>query len=94
MQILQKLLTLIRRICLIEILQRQNFLTIFTDANPAGNVTSRQEYVRFLVMLISVGCAVSIKRVWLGYYFGRRICGTYVKQLPNMHFFFLLLTQV
>jgi hypothetical protein len=26
--------------------------------------------------LIVVGVTVSVKRVWLGYYFGRRICGT------------------
>jgi hypothetical protein len=66
---------------------RQSFFTIFTNANPAGDVTSREEYLRFLVMLIVVGCFVSVKRVCLGYYFGRRICGT----LPKLFFKFSLL---
>ena len=63
---------------------RQSLLTIFTKANPAGDVTSRDEYLRFLVMLIFLGCSVSVKRVCLGYYFGRRICGTLEKQFCEL----------
>jgi hypothetical protein len=54
---------------------RQDWLSIFTADNPAGNVTTRDVYFRTLITLIVVGVAVSVKRVWLGYYFGRRICG-------------------
>jgi hypothetical protein len=54
---------------------RQNVLKVFTGANYAGNVTGRDEYLRFLIMLIFVGISVSVKRVTFGYYFGRRICG-------------------
>lgn len=56
---------------------RQDWFSIFTAKNPAGNVTTRETYFRTLMTLIVVGVTVSIKRVWLGYYFGRRICGTF-----------------
>ena len=68
---------------------------MFTNANPAGDVTSREEYLRFLVMLIFVGGAVSVKRVCLGYYFGRRICGTYRQSVPRIHISLVFfLTQI
>ena len=41
-------------------------------------------------MLIAIGCAVSVKRVCLGYYFGQRICGTYdtdVLERSRLNFF-------
>jgi hypothetical protein len=65
---------------LLLFLNRQNLMTIFTEANPAGNITGRNGYFRFLMMILVAGISVSVKRVWLGYYFGRRICGRF----PNI----------
>ncbi len=77
-----------------SLLDRQSFFSIFTEANPAGDVTSREEYLRFLVMLIFVGVAVSVKRVCLGYYFGQRICARYSDDLHELLEKLLLLSEI
>lgn len=79
---------------LLSLLDRQNVLSIFTQANPAGDVTSREEYKRFLVMLIFVGAAVSVKRVCLGYYFGQRISARYSDDLHELLEKLLLLSEI
>lgn len=77
-----------------SLFDRQNFFSIFTESNPAGDVTSREEYTRFLVMLIFVGITVSIKRVCLGYYFGQRICARYSDDLHELLEKLLLLSEI
>jgi hypothetical protein len=58
-----------------HVFTRQELLDIFSEKNPAGNITTRDLYCRSIAVCIAVGVLVSFKRVWLGYHLGCRICG-------------------
>jgi hypothetical protein len=61
---------------LIEFLRadyRQDWLGIFNDSNPSGNITTSALYGHTILVGVIVSVLVGLKRVWMGYHIGRRI---------------------
>lgn len=50
----------------------QEQMDLFNSNNPAGGVTEDETYFRFLLSCIFVGAVVSLKRLFLAIYLGRR----------------------
>lgn len=50
----------------------QLYLDVFTEINPVSGVTDSEIYLRILLSLMFVGVVVSLKRLMLAIYLGRR----------------------
>lgn len=72
----------------------QNYLTIFTQANPSGGIPAEPLYRRVLIMAVIVGFVVSIKRVWIGVLLGKKIYRNYSEDLAKLMKKLLLLGKV
>lgn len=71
-----------------------NYLSIFTQANPSGDIPGESWYRRLLIMGIVVGLAISIKRVWVGLMLGKKIYRNYSEDLAKLMKKLLLLGRV
>jgi hypothetical protein len=71
-----------------------NYLSIFTQANPSGGIPGESWYRRLLIMGIGVGMAISVKRVWVGFMLGRKIYRNYSEDLAKLMKKLLLLGRV
>ncbi|GAX27063.1 hypothetical protein FisN_9Lh385 [Fistulifera solaris] len=71
-----------------------NYLSIFTQANPSGGIPGEDWYRRLLIMGIGVGLAISVKRVWVGFMLGRKIYRNYSEDLAKLMKKLLLLGRV
>ena len=50
----------------------QDYIGLFNESNPSGNVTSDGLYIQLLQVAIGVGVAVSVKRLAIGMFLGRQ----------------------
>ena len=67
---------------------------MFTNENPAGDVTDRVLYRRVLISLIIYGISTSFKRVWVGQHLGRRIFVRYNPSLIKLMKRMMLVSEV
>jgi Mechanosensitive ion channel len=62
----------------------QDFFAVFNEVNPGGKVTSNEWNSRVLAIAVSVGVIVSIKRLWLGLFLGKKTFVHYAEELTNV----------
>ncbi|KAL7463562.1 hypothetical protein ACHAXS_003923, partial [Conticribra weissflogii] len=62
----------------------QKKLDIFNEGNPAGDVTTDELYLRLLLSLMFVGIAVSLKRLWIALYLGKRTVNHFGVELEKL----------
>jgi hypothetical protein len=67
---------------------------MFNATNPSGGVTQAALYQRVLLLAISVGICVSIKRFWVGLFLGRQTFHRYATDLATLMQKVLLIGQV
>lgn len=72
----------------------QDVLTIFNGENPSGGIPSSDWNRRILLVAICVGAAVSLKRLWLGLYLGRKTYTNYAEDLAKVMKKVVLLCEV
>jgi len=53
----------------------QDFIDLFNEQNPGGNVLNTSTYTTILVLMVTIGVITSIKRVAVGLYLGRQTFG-------------------
>jgi hypothetical protein len=65
-----------------ERLYWQNVVDLFNEQNPAGSLTSSEDYRTILIVANVVAVLVTFKRFWLGIFLGRQTFGKiYVVEL-------------
>jgi len=72
----------------------QNKLDIFNESNPAGDITTDEFYLRLLLSLIFVGVAVSLKRLWIALYLGKRTVNHFGVELEKLMAKMILIGEV
>ena len=72
----------------------QDFWGLFNESNPAGDVLISQPYFRVLSIAVSVGAVVSVKRLVVGLYLGRKTFSNYAEQLAKVMNKMLLISEV
>lgn len=72
----------------------QDVWGLFNENNPAGDITSSLAYSRILVIAVSVGCVVSVKRLAIGLYLGRQTFSNFSTQLGQVMNKMLLVSEV
>lgn len=50
----------------------QDYIDLFNENNPSGEVVSSVWHHRVVAISLSLGCIVSVKRFWLGLHLGRQ----------------------
>ena len=72
----------------------QNLLDLFNAGNPAGSVTYSDLYMRILLCMIFVGATVSLKRLFLAIYLGRRTVKHFGSELEMLMAKMILIGEV
>lgn len=72
----------------------QDYIGLFNFENPAGNVVNSTLNIRILVISLVLGIIVSLKRLFLGLYLGKRTFTAYADQLANIMKKILLISEV
>lgn len=72
----------------------QDSLDIFNETNPSGNFVNDKGYYRVLLIVICVGPIVTLKRLYLGLFLGRKSFATYAEDLARVMRKVLLVTQI
>ena len=54
---------------------------MFNEENPSGGVTHNDLYTRVLIIGLVVGLIVSVKRTWIGFFFGRKTYVNYAEEV-------------
>jgi hypothetical protein len=72
----------------------QDALTIFNEENPSGEIPASDWNRRILLVAICVGAVVSLKRLWLGLYLGRKTYTNYAEDLAKVMKKVVLLCEV
>ncbi|KAL3792577.1 hypothetical protein HJC23_005547 [Cyclotella cryptica] len=72
----------------------QNYLDIFNSINPVNGVTDNAIYLRFLLMSVFVGAVVSLKRLALAIYLGRRTVKHFGQELEKLMAKMILIGEV
>jgi Mechanosensitive ion channel len=72
----------------------QGVMDVFNAVNPGGSVTSNVWNRRILAIAVSMGIAVSLKRLWLGLFLGKKTFSHYAEELTNVVKKALLLCEV
>ena len=62
--------------------------------NPAGNVVNSSWNIRILAIALVLGLIVSLKRLLLGFYLGKRTFNAYADQLANIMQNILMISEV
>jgi hypothetical protein len=62
----------------------QDAIALFNAENPGGDVTSSERFYKVLVISVTVGAVVSLKRLFVGLYLGRKtFCEYWLDILPR-----------
>ena len=72
----------------------QDYIELFNDCNPAGNVTTDKRYRSVLIFMISLGILVAIKRFAIGLFFGKKSYVRYAEKLSQILKELLLVSKV
>ena len=72
----------------------QDYVAVFNETNPGGNVTSDPWNSRVLTIAVCVGVTVAMKRLWLGLFLGKKTYVNYAEELTNVVRKALLLCEV
>ena len=83
--------------CLVFVFFRlfwQEQLDVFNSNNPAGYVTEDETYFKFLLACIFVGAVVSLKRLFLAIYLGRREVTHFSSELEMLMAKMILIGEV
>eukprot|EP00977_Amphora_coffeiformis_P020775 scaffold8471_cov184-Amphora_coffeaeformis.AAC.20 len=71
----------------------QDVLDVFNEANPSGEFVNNDLYYRVLLIAICVGPIVTLKRLYMGLFLGRKSFATYAEDLARVMRKVLLVTQ-
>lgn len=69
-------------------------LDLFNEANPVVGITDNVFYMRILITMIFVGVAVSLKRLFLAIYLGRRSVAHFGSELEKLMAKMILIGEV
>ena len=72
----------------------QEYIGLFTAENPSGNVLNSEWNAKILTIALILGMAVSLKRLLLGLYLGKRTFNAYADQLASIMQRILLISEV
>ena len=72
----------------------QDYLDVFNASNPSGSYIPSQFNLRLQLCALGVSVVVSIKRLLIGFYQGRKIFVTYAEDLTNVMSKILLISEV
>ena len=72
----------------------QNKLDLFNEANPVVGVTDSNIYMRILISFIFFGITVSLKRLFLAIYLGRRTVAHFGSELEKLMAKMILIGEV
>ena len=75
-------------------LYEQPYVDLFNDNNPSGSFTSAPEYRTLLIVALVVSVVVSVKRFWVGFWFGKKTYHRYAQDLTTVMKKSLLIGQV
>ena len=72
----------------------QDAIGLFTRENPSGNVVNSDWNLKILAIALALGIAVSLKRLLLGLYLGKRTFNAYADQLASIMQNILMISEV
>ena len=71
----------------------QDVIDVFNETNPSGKFVNNELYDRVLLIVLCVGPIVTIKRLYLGLFLGRKSFANYAEDLARVMRKVLLVTQ-
>jgi len=72
----------------------QNYIELFNECNPAGDITSNEHYTYGLIFAMSLGVLVAVKRFWIGLRLGKASYSRYAEKLSGVLQDALLISKV
>lgn len=72
----------------------QNWLDIFNESNPSGQVIRSELNLRIILIVLGFSCVVAIKRFLIGFQQGRKLFAYYAEDLARVMKKLLLVSQV
>ena len=72
----------------------QDYIHLFNETNPSGNVPGNEIYMKILQIAIGTGMAVSLKRLTVGLFLGRQTFAHYGQELASVMKNMVLVSEV